>query len=595
MNTLTATYSPDDNKLRLYSLYRLDAETYARVKAAGLKWAPKQELFVAPMWTPGREDLLIELCGEIGDEDTTLLDRAEGRAERFEGYSERRADDADRARRAVAAIADNIPLGQPILVGHHSEKRARKDAQRIQDGMRKAVKMWETSGYWKARAAGAIHHAKYKELPRVRANRIKTIEAEKRKRERTLADAEKFLTLWRADGLTFERAKAIANYCHISRCFPLAEFPREQPASQYEGPMGLWSALDGGVINHEQARSIAVPAHERTIAHCRRWIAHLENRLTYERAMLEEQGATELLAPKPRKELLPLLNYRAPGGAITLPNPYHRGETITYPQVEMTKAEYAAINRDYKSVRENGGTHRVRLAMRAHKLVSVFLTDSKEHPIPTAAPAEQPATEPTGWERAPEQVAAREREPDTAEDIAFRAMREQLKHGVQIIAVPQLFATSNALAIRMVEKADIKPGHRVLEPSAGTGAILAAMPNVRPNGYVVAVELNRHLAEKLHEIADETHCADFLQCNGDLGAFDRILMNPPFANAADIKHIQHAAAMLAPGGRLVAICANGPRQIEKLKPLCSEWYELPEGTFKDAGTNVRTALIVIDR
>src|SRR3990172_5821451 len=62
---MTATYSPDDNKLRLYASARLDADTYARVKAAGFIWAPKQELFVAPMWTPQREDLLIELCGAI--------------------------------------------------------------------------------------------------------------------------------------------------------------------------------------------------------------------------------------------------------------------------------------------------------------------------------------------------------------------------------------------------------------------------------------------------------------------------------------------------------------------------------------------------
>jgi hypothetical protein len=68
----TATYSPEDNKLRLYSTTRLDSETYARVKAAGFIWAPKQDLFVAPMWTPNREDLLIELAGEIEDEDRNL-------------------------------------------------------------------------------------------------------------------------------------------------------------------------------------------------------------------------------------------------------------------------------------------------------------------------------------------------------------------------------------------------------------------------------------------------------------------------------------------------------------------------------------------
>jgi len=72
----SATYSPEDNKLRLYPAYRLDAEDYAKVKAAGFKWAPKQELFVAPKWTPQREDLLLEMCGEIGDEDYSPEERA---------------------------------------------------------------------------------------------------------------------------------------------------------------------------------------------------------------------------------------------------------------------------------------------------------------------------------------------------------------------------------------------------------------------------------------------------------------------------------------------------------------------------------------
>jgi hypothetical protein len=191
-----ATYSPEDNKLRLYSVSRLDAETYARVKAAGFIWAPKQGFFVAPAWTPQREDLLLELCGEIGDEDTSLAERAEERAERFEGYKDARAADAERAQQAVKSITDGIPLGQPILVGHHSERHARKDAERIENGMRKAVKMWETSEYWKRRAAGAIRHAKYKERPDVRARRIKGLEADQRKHEKDRKRAEAYLRIW---------------------------------------------------------------------------------------------------------------------------------------------------------------------------------------------------------------------------------------------------------------------------------------------------------------------------------------------------------------------------------------------------------------
>lgn len=82
-----ATYSPDDNKLRLYAVSRLDSETYKKVHDAGFRWAPKQALFVAPAWTPGREDVLLSLAGEIEDEDSTLAERQEARAERFTGYS----------------------------------------------------------------------------------------------------------------------------------------------------------------------------------------------------------------------------------------------------------------------------------------------------------------------------------------------------------------------------------------------------------------------------------------------------------------------------------------------------------------------------
>ena len=94
------------------------------------------------------------------------------------------------------------------------------------------------------------------------------------------------------------------------------------------------------------------------------------------------------------------------------------------------------------------------------------------------------------------------------------------------------------------------------------------------------------------------HPGDFLEQNGNLGQFDRIVMNPPFENGADIKHIQHALKMLKPGGRLVAICANGPRQQTTLKPLAENsggWYEdLPAGTFASQGTNVNTVLLLIE-
>ncbi|HCI6262557.1 TPA: hydrolase, partial [Klebsiella pneumoniae] len=103
--TYRATYSPDDNKLRLYASLRLDEETYSLINKAGFRWAPKQELFVAPAWTPGREDVLLSLAGDIEDEDSTLFDRQEQRAGRFSDYSDRRAVESEQALAHVDSLA----------------------------------------------------------------------------------------------------------------------------------------------------------------------------------------------------------------------------------------------------------------------------------------------------------------------------------------------------------------------------------------------------------------------------------------------------------------------------------------------------------
>lgn len=556
MNAFTATYDPGDNKMRLRSTGRLDRETYDRVKAAGFGWAPKQELFVAPMWTPEREDILLELCGEIGDEDTSLVDRAEDRAERFEEYSDKREADAERAHAAVASIADNIPLGQPIMVGHHSEKRARKDAERIRNGMAKAVRMWETSKYWERRAKGALFHAKYKELPGVRQRRIKGLEADRRKHVRARERSMALTKLWAKDGLTLERATAIAG--------------------RFE--YGVYSDLSDGKITAEEARERATKAHTRTCEWSERWIAHIDLRLAYERAMLGD-------VPEPvkrKRELAPMANY--PGEGF----------------IHMTKAEYAAINRDYKGTRDVRGA-RVRSAMshmcpggekaHGHGLSAVYLTDSKR----VDPPSEGSDVPPRFKERMPEPEMRSTRVRPAPEPNKFDALKEQLKAGVQVVSAPQLFPTPPELAARMVEIAGIEAHHTVLEPSAGTGNIIRAIERC---ARVSAIEINSKLVDSLVRVCEQTRCANFLECTVDeLGTFDRIVANPPFADGADIEHIEHALTFLKPGGKLVAICANGPRQNTRLRPIVEQrggtWEELPADTFKDSGTSARTVLLTI--
>ncbi|MCP3965679.1 MAG: DUF3560 domain-containing protein, partial [Lentisphaerae bacterium] len=349
------------------------------------RWAAKQELFVAPMWTPAREDILIKFCGEIGDEDTSLVDRAQIRADRFDGYSVNRSKDANSAHDFVKSITENIPFGQPILVGHHSEKRARRDAQKIENGMRKAVSMWETAKYWERRAEGALRHAKYKENPAVRARRIKKIEAVKRKNLKIIKEYKSFLNLWLFPSiLNKSTALFIGNYSHIYFKFPLDKYPRDKHISQYEGSQSLRDALNDGIITPRQARNLHVPLLEQSITLCLRWVAHCDNRLLYEKAMLESQGASDLLKPKKRPTMLPLCNYKAPQGIEVnrIENIFREKELTLYSQVEMSKAEYKAIYTEYKGTRKVENSHRVRIAIIKGSLYCIFLTDSKIHKKP---------------------------------------------------------------------------------------------------------------------------------------------------------------------------------------------------------------------
>lgn len=65
----------------------------------------------------------------------TYRERREAKAERYREWAEKRDGKADAAYERVQSITERIPFGQPILVGHHSEKGARADQRRIQSGM----------------------------------------------------------------------------------------------------------------------------------------------------------------------------------------------------------------------------------------------------------------------------------------------------------------------------------------------------------------------------------------------------------------------------------------------------------------------------
>lgn len=285
----TATYSPEDNKIRIYPGHRLDDELgdrYAAFKAAGYKWAAKQECFVCPRWTPQAEDWALELCGEIGDEDYSAVERSADRAERFEGYRDKRRGEAH-------ASADTFDAG-PAAFGHQSRARAERQARRHDRHRSTALSQWSKAEYWQQRTMGVISHALHKSSPTVRRGRILTLEADQRRHEKSLAECTARYEKWRQVAecpyptIATKAAMALAN---ASICWIECAHPRTGRRSS------LYSLLSDPVdpITGAEAAALylaAVSDPQREGSYSARWSAHYNLRLEYERAMLENEGGT---------------------------------------------------------------------------------------------------------------------------------------------------------------------------------------------------------------------------------------------------------------------------------------------------------------
>ncbi len=157
----------------------------------------------------------------------------------------------------------------------------------------------------------------------------------------------------------------------------------------------------------------------------------------------------------------------------------------------------------------------------------------------------------------------------------------------------QFFETPEWLAKKMVTLANIQPGDRALEPSAGRGAIARFMPGCS------CIELNPKHYQELAGAGYSMVGDDFLTFNDP--TYDIIVMNPPFSNQQDIDHVTHAFNLARL--RVVAIASASVlfrtnRKTEEFRDLVNRYgtiEPLPDGAFKEAGTMVRTCLVQMEQ
>ncbi|MFC5342925.1 strawberry notch-like NTP hydrolase domain-containing protein (plasmid) [Brevundimonas staleyi] len=164
------------------------------------------------------------------------------------------------------------------------------------------------------------------------------------------------------------------------------------------------------------------------------------------------------------------------------------------------------------------------------------------------------------------------------------------------------FSTPPELAAIAVAAAQVRPGDRVLEPSAGIG-LMAVVAEACGAGLVLN-EIDDHragLLDGLFTAADRSRfdavqLADRLPASG---TFHAVVMNPPFQHLE--RHLHAGLAVLADGGRLSAIVpARLFEDRTAITALAAKggliaMIRLPAGAFARHGTSVEVGLLVMDR
>jgi len=77
----------------------------------------------------------------MADAERDRAGRMRERAEILHAVANRRRVRADGHEQAAGELADLMPLGQPVLVGHHSERRHRRDLERIERHSRASIEL----------------------------------------------------------------------------------------------------------------------------------------------------------------------------------------------------------------------------------------------------------------------------------------------------------------------------------------------------------------------------------------------------------------------------------------------------------------------
>ena len=183
--SIEATHNKATGWLSILFPCKPSFEILQGLKAQGFRYEPYSRRWRAS-YTTSREDHLKTLAGKI--EEINITPNYAAKAEHAEDMAAKHEEKSDRLYETEHKLGDVIPFGQPILVGHYSEKADRNFRNRLLNMSLKAHDEHEKAAYYQEKAERLKD--KVTEDPGAIYRRIKKLEADKRKMERELEAGE---------------------------------------------------------------------------------------------------------------------------------------------------------------------------------------------------------------------------------------------------------------------------------------------------------------------------------------------------------------------------------------------------------------------
>jgi protein-L-isoaspartate O-methyltransferase len=158
---------------------------------------------------------------------------------------------------------------------------------------------------------------------------------------------------------------------------------------------------------------------------------------------------------------------------------------------------------------------------------------------------------------------------------------KQIKQTALAQGIWDFYPTTKPLITKMLQIAQVKSSHRILEPSAGSGDLACAIANLGVQ-FIDCFEIHPLLQTALKLQGFNLIGDNFLNSSPQ-PIYDRIIANPPFSNNGVAHHLTHAYNFLKPGGILLSLSHHYQLKPSQTDRQFFAWLKSKNARFLNCG------------